>query len=83
MQKTFEKLYQFSNQADPTQTIKEIEDIEPILKPVADTNEFKIVRTLTHSFEWVSAPGRNIKYFVQDKPTGKYLGMITSDRDWF
>ena len=81
MQKTFEKLYQFSNQADPTQTIKEIEDIEPILKPVADTNEFKIVRTLTHSFEWVSAPGRNIKYFVQDKPTGKYLGMITLASD--
>lgn len=74
-------MYQFSNQADLNQTIKEIEQIEPILKPVKNTDEFKIVRTLTHSFEYVSAPGRNIKYFVQDKPTGKYLGMITLASD--
>ena len=81
MQKTFEKLYQFSNQADPTQTIKEIEELEPVLKPIKDIREFNIIRTLIHSFEWVSAPGRNIKYFVQDKPTGKYLGMITLASD--
>ena len=43
--------------------------------------EFNIMRTLIHSFEWVSAPGRNLKYFVMDKNTEKYLGVITLASD--
>ena len=39
------------------------------------------MRTLIHSFEWVSAPGRNLKYFVMDKNTEKYLGVITLASD--
>ena len=81
LQTTFEKIYQFSNLADTEQTIKEIENLEPILVPVEDLKEFNIMRTLTHSFEFVASPGRQLKYYVVDKPTQKYLGVITIASD--
>tara|TARA_R110001592_G_scaffold9794_2_gene51665 strand:- start:312 stop:1358 length:1047 start_codon:yes stop_codon:yes gene_type:complete len=81
LQTTFEKIYQFSNLADTEQTIKEIENLEPILMPVEDLEEFKVMRTLTHSFEYVASPGRSLKYYVVDKPTQKYLGVITMASD--
>ena len=81
LQLTFEKLFQFSNLQDTEQTIKEIDQLNPILKPVEDIKEFNIMRTLIHSFEWVASPGRNLKYFVMDKNTDKYLGIITLGSD--
>ena len=66
---------------DTEQTIEEIENLEPILVPVEDLREFDVMRTLTHSFEYVQGVGRNLKYFVVDKPTQKYLGVITMASD--
>jgi len=81
LQKVFDKIFQFTDLNDEDTTIKEIESINPIVELVKDKREFHILRTLIHSFNWVSAPGRNLKYFVKDKTSGKYLGIITLASD--
>lgn len=81
LQNVFDKIFQFTDINDEDKTIKEIESINPIVELVKDKREFHILRTLTHSFNWVSAPGRNVRYFVKDKTSGKYLGIITLASD--
>ena len=75
------KIYQFSNLNDLDLTLKEIDQLDPILVSVEDLNEFKILRILIHSFEWVPSPGRNLKYFIIDRTSKKYLGIITLGSD--
>tara|TARA_A100001015_G_scaffold317947_1_gene436305 strand:- start:39 stop:1814 length:1776 start_codon:yes stop_codon:yes gene_type:complete len=81
LQSVYDNIFHFSDINDTDKTIKEIENINPYVELVTDLREFNILRTLTSSMEWVSAPGRNLKYFVKDKSSKKYLGIITLASD--
>jgi len=68
------------------QTIKEIEALEPYVEMTeqgnAEQNEmWTLVRRLIHTMEFTANPGRNIKFYVKDKVTGKILGIICLGSD--
>jgi len=68
------------------QTIKEIEALEPIVEMLEQGNakhneEWTLVRRLIHTMEFTANPGRNLKFYVKDKVTGKILGIICMGSD--
>ena len=62
-------------------TVQEIEAIEPIVEFTKDAETWTIVRKLIHTMDWNANPGRNQKYYVKDKNTGKILGLISLGSD--
>ena len=63
------------------QTIQEIQDLEPIVEYTQDNETWTLLRQGISSMEFVANPGRNQKYFVKDKKTNKYLGVICMGSD--
>jgi len=68
------------------QTISEIEALEPYVEMVeqgnAEQNEmWTLVRRLIHTMEFTANPGRNVKFYVKDKVSGKILGIICLGSD--
>ena len=63
------------------QTIQEINDLEPIVEYTQDNAKWTLVRQGISSMEFVANPGRNIKFFVKDSVTDKYLGVICMGSD--
>ena len=68
------------------QTIKEIEALEPYVEMVEQGNTeqnemWTLVRRLIHTMEFTANPGRNLKFYVKDKVTGKILGIICMGSD--
>ena len=63
------------------QTIQEINDMEPIVEYTQDNAKWTLVRQGISSMEFVANPGRNIKFFVKDSVTDKYLGVICMGSD--
>ena len=63
------------------QTIKEIEDLDPIVELAETPETWTLLRTLISSMEFTANPGRNIRFFARDKVTGKYLGVISVGSD--
>jgi len=43
---------------------------------------WRILRTFTHSGTWKQSPGRLLKFYVRDKITGKYLGIMSFGSDF-
>ena len=67
-------------------TIQEINSINPIVEPVEQGNakaneDWIITRRLIHSMEFTANPGRNVKFYVKDKSSGKVLGLICLGSD--
>ena len=62
-------------------TIQEIQDLEPIVEHTEDNETWTLLRQGISSMEFVANPGRNIKFFVKDKITNKYLGVICMGSD--
>ena len=62
-------------------TIQEIQDLEPIVEHTEDNETWTLLRQGISSMEFVANPGRNIKFFVKDKKTAKYLGVICMGSD--
>ena len=68
------------------QTIKEIEALEPYVEMTEqgnakDNEEWTLVRRLIHTMEFTANPGRNVKFYVKDKVSGKILGIICLGSD--
>ena len=68
------------------QTISEIEALEPYVEAVeqgntAQNETWTLVRRLIHTMEFTANPGRNLKFYVKDKVTGKILGIICMGSD--
>ena len=63
------------------QTIQEINDLEPIVEYTQDNAKWTLLRQGISSMEFVANPGRNIKFFVKDSVTDKYLGVICMGSD--
>ena len=66
---------------DKEKTIQEIQDLEPIVEYTEDNETWTLLRQGISSMEFVANPGRNIKFFVKDKITNKYLGVICMGSD--
>ncbi len=62
-------------------TISEIEKLNPIVEYTDDNETWTILRKLISSMEFVANPGRNIKFFVKDSISDKYLGVISVGSD--
>lgn len=64
-------------------TIKEIESIEPevVYVPSDDASNWTMYRMLIHTMDWSANPGRNQKYFIRDKVTGRILGLVSLGSD--
>ena len=68
------------------QTIKEIEALEPYVEMLEqgnakDNETWTLVRRLIHTMEFTANPGRNMKFVVKDKTSGKLLGIICLGSD--
>ena len=63
------------------QTIQEINDLEPIVEYTQDNVKWTLLRQGISSMEFVANPGRNIKFYVKDKVSNKYLGVICMGSD--
>ena len=68
------------------QTIKEIEALEPYVEMLEqgnakDNETWTLVRKLIHTMEFTANPGRNMKFFVKDRISGKLLGVICLGSD--
>ena len=63
------------------QTIQEINDLEPIVEYTQDNAKWTLLRQGISSMEFVANPGRNIKFYVKDKVSNKYLGVICMGSD--
>ena len=62
-------------------TISEIEALDPVVEFTKDAETWTIIRKLIHTMDWNANPGRNQKYYVKDRVTGKYLGLISLGSD--
>ena len=63
------------------QTIQEINDMEPIVEYTQDNAKWTLLRQGISSMEFVANPGRNVKFYVKDKVSNKYLGVICMGSD--
>ena len=68
------------------QTIIELASLEPYVEMLEqgnakDNETWTLVRRLIHTMEFTANPGRNLKFFVKDKVTGKLLGVICLGSD--
>jgi len=63
------------------QTIKEIENLDPIIEYTDNATEWVLVRKLIHTMDWNANPGRNQKYYVKDRTTDKILGLVSLGSD--
>jgi hypothetical protein len=75
------KLWKPTNIYDYGLTVKEINNLEPIVEFTSDAETWTIVRKLIHTMDWNANPGRNQKYYVKDFKTGKILGLISLGSD--
>lgn len=84
LQSYYGKLWCPTDMSNYTQTIQEIQNLQPYVEIVEDTDEVKKwvdVRQLIHTMDWNANPGRNVKCYVKDKLTGKILGLISLGSD--
>jgi len=69
----------------PTDIIKDLENLKPEIIHVQHPKDqliWKILRTFTHTGTWKQSPGRLLKFYVRDKITQKYLGIMSFGSDF-
>ena len=67
-----------------SQTISEIENLQPAIRLVEsddDKSTWVMLRVSCHTMSFDANPGRNLKFLVYDKITGKYLGATSLGSD--
>jgi len=84
LKKVENNLWNVTNWNNKNSTVSEIERLDPeiIFIDKSNMDEFNILRQNIHSMEYVQNPGRVLKSIVIDKPTGKYLGVLTIASDF-
>ena len=76
-----QQMWKPTDLSDKEKTIQEIQDLEPIVEHTTDNETWTLLRQGISSMEFVANPGRNQKFFVKDKKTNKYLGVICMGSD--
>ena len=81
--KYYNRLWKPTDITNKELTIKEIESIEPevVFVPSDDASNWTMYRMLIHTMDWSANPGRNQKYFIRDKITGRILGLVSLGSD--
>ena len=81
--KYYNRLWKPTDITNKELTIKEIESIEPevVFVPSDDASNWTMYRMLIHTMDWSANPGRNQKYFIRDKVTGRILGLVSLGSD--
>lgn len=80
----YDQLWKPSDLQNKEQTLKEIDDLDPHLEVVEDTNgstKWTDIRKLIHTMDFQANPGRNVKFYVKDRKTEKILGQISFGSD--
>lgn len=65
-------------------TLDEIDELEPYVEFVQtpeDSTKWTDIRRLIHTMSFVANPGRNLKFNVKDRKSGKILGQISMGSD--
>ena len=62
-------------------TIQEIENLQPHVFKTESAEHWTLLRTMISSMEFSSNPGRNIRFYVRDRVSKKYLGVISVASD--
>ena len=81
LDKVQQQMWTPTDLSDKEKTIQEIQDLEPIVEHTTDNETWTLLRQGISSMEFVANPGRNQKFFVKDKKTNKYLGVICMGSD--
>ena len=81
LQSYYDNLWAPTDLSDYNQTIKEIQDLDPIVEITEDTTTWTDIRKLIHTMDFTANPGRNVKIFIKDRNTGKVLGLISLGSD--
>lgn len=80
----YDQLWKPSDLQNKEQTLKEIDELDPHLEVVEDTNgstKWTDIRKLIHTMDFQANPGRNVKFYVKDRKTEKILGQISFGSD--
>jgi hypothetical protein len=83
---TEKRIWRITDPNDEESTIKQIEDLEPELIFVKDTDEkyyevWNHLRLFCHTMEFNQNPGRFLRFLAIDKKTSKYLGAMSVASD--
>ena len=65
--------------------LNDYEKLQPEVVHVVEKKDhliWRILRTFTHTGTWKQSPGRLLKFYVKDKVTGKYLGIMSFGSDF-
>ena len=73
----YNQLWKPTDIQDKKLTISEIENIEPYVEITDSASSWALLRTMISSMEFSSNPGRNIRFYVKDRVSDKYLGVIS------
>ena len=83
VKKLLKRIWTPTNLSNIIETTSEIEKLNPVLEIVGkDPTQFVILRKMISAMTYVPNPGRHIRVLVKDKPTGKYLGVLTCASDF-
>lgn len=69
---------------DKEKTLKQFDELEPYVEFIEDTNdvsEWVDIRKLIHTMSYSANPGRNLKFNIRDRKTGKILGQTGLSSD--
>lgn len=85
-EKVEERIWRIYDPNDEELTIKQIEELEPEIILVRDTDEkyydvWNYLRYFCHTMEFSQNPGRFLRFLVLDKKTRKYLGVMSVASD--
>ena len=77
----YNQLWKPTDIQDKKLSISEIENIEPYVEITDSASSWALLRTMISSMEFSSNPGRNIRFYVKDRVSDKYLGVISIASD--
>lgn len=79
------KIWNFDDINDETRTIQQIDELDPEVIFVEEDDDhyeaWNILRLFGHTMEFSQNPGRFLRFFVIDKASGKYLGVLSVASD--
>ena len=76
-----DRIWKPTDITDKNLTISEIEKLEPYVHIAESVGKWSLLRTMVSSMEFSANPGRNIKFYVKDKVTENFLGVISVGSD--
>jgi len=83
--KEFQRMHEIKNSIWIPESPEDYLELDPAVIPATDTNTnltWTLLRIFTSSMHWNPNPGRMMRFFVQDRKTKGYLGVISLGSDF-